>query len=65
MPIPDFQSIMTPMLQILSDGREWTASALRQELAQRFRLSASEIAELQPSGRTQVFSNRVASLVTL
>lgn len=59
MTIPDFQSIMMPMLQVLADGRKWSASAPRGELAKRFRLTPSEVAELQPSGRTQVFSNRM------
>jgi hypothetical protein len=35
MAIPDFQSIMLPMLQVLSDGKEWSASAVREELARR------------------------------
>jgi restriction system protein len=50
---------MLPMLQVLSDGREWSASVLRAELAKRFRLSPNEVSELQPSGKTQVFSNRM------
>ena len=59
MPIPDYQSIMVPLLQVLLDGREWSASALREELAKRFRLTPSELGELQPSGRTKVFANRM------
>jgi len=45
---------MMPMLQVLADGREWSASALRGALAKRFRLTPSEVAELQPSGVQQL-----------
>jgi restriction system protein len=59
MPIPDFQSIMLPMLQALQDGEEHTLSDLREELAEHFRLNSEELEELLPSGNQGVFENRV------
>jgi len=60
MPIPDFQSLMLPFLEILSDGRERSMKEMVSELASRFSLSDAEQEELLPSGQQKVFSNRVA-----
>lgn len=58
--IPDFQSIMLPMLRSLEDGEKRTLSEVREDLAAHFKLSDEERAELLPSGRQPVFTNRVA-----
>jgi restriction system protein len=58
--IPDFQSIMLPMLRLLDDGSEQQLSAVREQLATEFGLTDEEQEELLPSGRQTVFSNRVA-----
>lgn len=59
MAIPDFQSLMLPLLDHLSDGNERTLAELREALAGRFRLTPTELQELLPSGRQSVFVNRV------
>lgn len=60
MSIPDFQSIMRPLLEVAADGKEHTISEVTEELAQRFKLTAEEQAALLPSGRQATFRNRTA-----
>jgi restriction system protein len=60
MAVPDFQSLMLPLLQISVDGQEHSLAEARDALASEFRLSASDLEELLPSGRQSKFSNRVA-----
>jgi restriction system protein len=59
MSIPDFQSIMHPLLAKLSDGQEHPLPALMESLAEEFKLTESEKRELLPSGSQFVFNNRV------
>jgi restriction system protein len=60
MPIPDFQSIMLPLLQVLTDGKEWRMRDVTETLASRFQLTPQEREEMLPSGQQTLFSNRVA-----
>ena len=55
--IPDFQTIMLPVLRLAADGAEHTLAACRDTLADEFGLSAEERAQLLPSGRQATFSN--------
>jgi restriction system protein len=49
MPIPDFQSIMRPLLQLASDGKEHSLSDAREDLARVFQLTEDEKKALLPS----------------
>lgn len=60
MPIPDFQSIMLPLLQYAADGVEHTNRDTIEQLAERFGLSEDDRKEMLPSGKQRVFDNRVA-----
>jgi restriction system protein len=60
MPIPDFQSLMLPMLTLAADGAEHSLADARGTFATQFALSDEERAELLPSGRQRRFDNRVA-----
>lgn len=60
MTIPDFQSIMLPLLETAGDGNERSMADFRDALAGVFGLSAEEREELLPSGTQPVFTNRVA-----
>ena len=60
MTIPDFQSIMLPLLQFCADSREHTNRDAIDHLAGVFQLSEEEQKELLPSGRQAIFHNRVA-----
>ncbi|MBI5179192.1 MAG: restriction endonuclease [Nitrospinae bacterium] len=59
MPIPDYQSIMLPLLQSVSDGKEYPLPELVRALSGTFNLSEGETEELLPSGRQRTFANRV------
>ncbi len=57
--IPDFQSIMLPLLDAVKDGREHLFRDLVEFLASKFNLSSDERKHLLPSGRYPTFDNRV------
>jgi hypothetical protein len=58
MPIPDFQSIMLPLMKILSDKKEHTSKDVTNELIQMFNLSDDEKNQLLLGGKQTVFENR-------
>lgn len=60
MAIPDFQSVMLPLLKFCADGQEHTNREAIDALAQEFRLTEEEQKQLLPSGQQCVFENRVA-----
>ncbi len=60
MAMPDYQSIMLPLLQASSDGASYRVRDLIPVLADHFKLSAQERREPLPSGRQARFDNRVA-----
>lgn len=59
MPIPDFQSLMRPLLQLHADGKEHLNRDLVGQLANQFNLSDEERREMLPSGRARLFDNRI------
>lgn len=59
MPIPDFQSIMLPLLKQFRDGQEHSIHEVLDNLAQEFSLSDQDINQLLPSGKQTIFYNRV------
>jgi restriction system protein len=60
MAIPDFQSLMLPLLRLANDGKEHSISEWRDSLALQLKLTEKERKELLPSGRQSLFTNRVA-----
>lgn len=58
MPIPDYQSLMLPVLEIAAKGETSVPSA-EAEIATRFSLSAEERGEMLPSGKQRVLHNRI------
>ncbi|MFH1933726.1 MAG: restriction endonuclease [Pseudomonadota bacterium] len=60
MAIPDFQSIMLPLLNYARDENEHTVRDAIDFLAAEFDLSEEEQKDLLPSGRQATFENRVA-----
>ncbi len=59
MAIPDYQTLMRPVLKLASDGKEHKVSQAAEELADEFGLTAEERIELLLSGNQAVFNNRV------
>lgn len=58
MPIPDYQTLMLPVLRAAASGPVRIADAI-EELAKEFELTEAEREELLPSGRQTTFANRV------
>lgn len=58
--IPDYQSIMLPLLKLTSDKKEHKINDIIEQLAEQFKLTDEERKELLPSGQTFIFGNRVA-----
>jgi restriction system protein len=59
MPIPDFQSIMLPLLKILADGKVYKYREILEALAREFQVTEAERKEMVPSGQQEIFDNRV------
>lgn len=57
--IPDFQTIMLPMLQLLVDGNSKTLNEVMQALTQHFKLTSEHLKIKVPSGQMGLFRNRV------
>lgn len=59
MAIPDYQTVMLPLLRLLADGEEHALADAIEVLGSRFNLTTEERSQLLPSGRQPVFDNRV------
>lgn len=59
MPIPDFQSVMRPILATVADGTPLALSELRERITNAFQLNEQERNERLPSGKQTVIHNRV------
>lgn len=59
MAIPDYQSIMLPLLELAGDDQIHRAHDAVDLLAQQFKLTAEEMREVIPSGRVSRFHNNV------
>jgi restriction system protein len=58
MPLPDFQTLMRPLLVNLEDGQERTSNEIRAALSDQFALTPRDLTERNPRGR-----NRYINLV--
>jgi len=59
MPIPDFQSLMLPLLRLLQDNHEHRISDLTDKLGQEFHLSPDERNKKSPNSTNIIFNNKV------
>lgn len=59
MAIPDFQTLMLPLLKAAADGREHSLAGMIETLATQFQLTDEERSEPLPSGRQSKFNSRV------
>src|SRR5688572_28810689 len=57
--IPDYQSIMLPLLKSVADGQEHKFRDVIENLAKEFNLSVDERKTLLHSGNQFIFDNRV------
>lgn len=58
MSIPDFETIMKPLLQLANNGKEHRISELIEQLVIEFKLTEEERNQMQPSGYARLFDNR-------
>jgi len=63
MPVPDYQSLMAPVLSALADGGDHSLAELRTVLAERLGLTEEDLQAKIPSG-TPLFANRLHWAVT-
>lgn len=59
MPIPDYQTLMLPVLKCVSTQDEMKLANIVESMALEFNLTADEKKELLPSGTQPIFYNRV------
>lgn len=60
MSIPDFQTLMLPVLRVTAEkNEEVKISDVVTQLAEEFALTSDELSQLLPSGKQTTFSNRV------
>ena len=63
MAVPDFQSLMLPLLKLAGDGQQHTLAEAVERLAQEFQLSDDDRTQLLRSGQTRLY-NRVGWTTT-
>lgn len=59
MAIPDYQTLMLPVLKLASDGQEHKASDMVERIADDFNLTLEERTEMLASGNQAVINNRI------
>lgn len=64
MTIPDFQTVMRPILVHLADGEARRSRGVKDLVADEFGLTDEERAEMLPSGRQRIIDNRVSWALT-
>lgn len=60
MAVPDFQTLMLPVLQAYADGKERVSSEVRDAVAARLGLTTDDVAERLPTAPQTRFVNRAA-----
>lgn len=63
MPVPDFQSLMLPMLKLAADSQPHTLAEAIEHFSVQFRLTEADRSELLKSGQTRLY-NRVGWCTT-
>ena len=59
MTMPDYQSVMLPVLRLAGDGQEHTTAQARDALACELGLTEEDRREMLPSGKQRRFDNRI------
>ena len=63
MPVPGFQTLMLPLLELASDGEAHTLAESVEQMAQHFQLSNEERTEVGHGGQNKLY-NRVGWATT-
>jgi restriction system protein len=59
MAIPDYQTLMLPLLGFLADGREHNLAEATQTISDQYELAPEERQQLLPSGQQTIIRNRI------
>lgn len=59
MAVPDYQSLMLPVLYAVVDGKEHTSTEINEKVARDISLSDADRSALLPSGKTKLFNSRM------
>lgn len=59
MPIPDYQTLMLPVLRLAASGHERRVAEVAEKIADDLGLSVNEPEEMLPSGRQRLLHNRI------
>jgi len=62
--IPVYEECYRPILEFLADGKEHTSSEVKEHVAKYFKVTDDERKILTPSGKCQLFDNRVLWAIT-
>jgi restriction system protein len=62
--VPDYQTLMRPLLALHTDGNLRTQKGLRDALAREFDLSQEDLEQRLPSGTAKTFNNRIGWATT-
>ena len=57
--IPQYHTLMLPLLQVMGTGREMTTKQIRDAVADHLGLNAKALAQRLPSGTQTAFDNRM------
>ena len=57
--IPDYQTLMLPLLKFVADKKEYKFREIVEGLALKFHVTDEERKEILPSGAQSIFDNRV------
>jgi restriction system protein len=64
MAIPDFQSFMLPLMQLVSDGNIHSITDVYEALANKLEISDDDRQQLLPSGKQKTYKNRIGWAAT-
>jgi restriction system protein len=59
MAVPAFHQFLHPLLEVLSDGKEYRVADVYERLADHMSLTAEDRAEVLPSGKQRRYANRI------
>lgn len=59
MPIPDYQTVMLPLLKAITDQKSYHLDEIVEKISDEFDLSETERSQLLPSGVSTIIKNRV------
>ena len=59
MTVPDYQSLMRPLLEAVENGQNYHMRTVSELVAQRLQLSEEDLTEMLPSGKQGTYANRL------